>query len=386
MIFFSIFFIFLSIIGLILVFYNFNFIILCSCLLLLIFGCWSLFVGIRNRNVPILVIYSEGLAAQVFSEYGIIPWQDIKNIDYKILRAGRSTQFYLYIDVFETEKYVTDKQKKFRNKHPFIVDWNRNLSGFGNDTVFAIAMTNIKKRADVVEQIFEEWEGKRLIISPQTTSSELRPSLNYKTNEEPEILKTSSNFKQKLWTGIILLCIVLLGIFGYIQKKLNSFEPVRVNQNYLIIDKDTNITEFGFKVYDKKTTVPLAFVGIYSDFTFSDSKKREVENWKYTFDKMTPEHISEEESFENKVVRMVSITAIKKSKSSLTFDFKHQKDQKQVGNGDIITGWEYAKLDNIQSIKGGYQAALKYKEEGNSKEERVLVLEEKTAYSYINNH
>ncbi|MDG4967112.1 hypothetical protein OGZ37_11115 [Lactococcus lactis] len=203
----------------------------------------------------------------------------------------------------------------------------------------------------------------------------------------PEITKSedTSNFKYKLWTLLIILAISLVGFFGYFQKKAKTQNNFMVNKNYLVIDDDTKITEFGFKLYPKITKVPLAFIGNYIDFSYNNSKNKEIDNWKFTFKKMSKEHISDDESFDNKVVRMVTITAIKNSKSKLVFEFKHKEKGKQIGGGDKVTGWDYDQFDNIKLIKEGYTAKLNYKEDGDIQTVKVLVLEEKDAFHYLKN-
>ncbi|ABJ72887.1 hypothetical protein LACR_1366 [Lactococcus cremoris subsp. cremoris SK11] len=87
--------------------------------------------------------------------------------------------------------------------------------------------------------------------------------------KKTEIIESTdvSNFKARLWTGLIILAILLVGIFGYFQKKAKTQSTFMVNKNYLVIDDDTNTTEFGFKLYPKITKVPLAFIGNYADFS-----------------------------------------------------------------------------------------------------------------------
>ncbi|MGO3592012.1 MAG: STM3941 family protein, partial [Lactococcus cremoris] len=61
-------------------------------------------------------------------------------------------------------------------------------------------------------------------------------------DKKTEIIESTdvSNFKARLWTGLIILAILLVGIFGYFQKKVKTQSTFMVNKNYLVIDDDTN--------------------------------------------------------------------------------------------------------------------------------------------------
>lgn len=355
-------------------------------LLLLFLGLFILFIGVKNRKNPVITVLDEGLSSQTLKKYGIIPWYEIKNLRYEIVHAGRSKQYYLYVDVFHPENYQTEKQKAFRDKHPIIEEWRKNINRFGEDTAFAIPLINIKNREWVANQIIDVWQENRKLIPEEVVFDNQSQELN--DDKKTEIIESTdvSNFKARLWTGLIILAILLVGIFGYFQKKAKTQSTFMVNKNYLVIDDDTNTTEFGFKLYPKITQVPLVFIGNYADFSSDESMDKEIDNWKYTFKKMSKEHISDEENFDKELVRMVTITAVKNSKAKLVFEFKHKEKGKQVGGGDVVTGWDYAQLDNIKLTKKGYTASLNYKEDGDNQTEKVLVLEKKEAFDYIKNN
>ncbi|WP_239449970.1 STM3941 family protein [Lactococcus lactis] len=362
-----------------------NVTIIITGLLLLFLGLWILFIGFKNRKTPLITVQDEGLSSQSFKKYGMIPWHEIKNLRYEIVQAGRSTQYYLYVDVFHPEDYQTEKQKAFRKKHPLLDEWRKSFNRLGEDTAFTIPLVNIKRREQTANQIIEVWQERRKIVPEEEMFDNRNQLLN--DGIVPAIIKSedTSNFKYRLWTLLIVLAILLVGFFGYFQKKAKTQNNFMVNKNYLVIDENTKNTEFGFKLYPKITKVPLAFIGNYVDFSDNNSQNKEIDNWKFTFKKMSKEHISDDESFDNKVVRMVTITAIKNSKSKLVFEFKHKEKGKQIGGGDEVTGWDYAQFDNINLTKEGYTATLNYKEDGDIQTVKVLVLEEKDAFHYLKN-
>ena len=156
-------------IGLIWTIYNFNLAVFLFFLTGTLSGLWSLFITIKNKRTPILTMNHEGLFAYELSKYGIIPWNEIKSIEYETSEVvGRATRYFLYIDVFNPEKFITDNQKNFNQKHPGISNLYKSFKEVGNKADFIIQISAIDDSDKVAEQVIDMWKeyrGKLLLES-----------------------------------------------------------------------------------------------------------------------------------------------------------------------------------------------------------------------------
>ncbi len=231
--------------------------------LLILLGIFILIQRLAAHGKVILRVDEHGITYSPMRlteqrKVGPISWNEITDIGLKTIYSGRSSQTYLKVSVVDVTKYYTEGQRERYAEHPLyhrFMNFGMRLTNDENTAILA-PVSMLKVNSYALERICqEEWfKHQENIVS--TEKEEIHQAEPERSPIFENPIENSENHRKKrrkanVWTGLIVLVILIIGIFGFVSTQGKYAGLKNQTQYFVTTNEEQNQTiYFSFKIVD----------------------------------------------------------------------------------------------------------------------------------------